>query len=240
MLNVAEEVREPERTLPRAMVAALLCVALLYLAISITAVSAVPFRDLGDPDRGAPFVQITARTAPWLPGWVFQSVTLFAVANTALINFIMASRLAYGLARQGLLPAPLGAVHPGRHTPPVAILTVAALVVVLALSAELSQLAAATSLLLLTSFSVVNVAILLLQRRPGEPRGRFEVPAVVPLLGTAVCLALLIARARTGAPALWIALGILAGIALLYRVLRPAGFVPDPADDHGSNTPPAG
>jgi len=117
MLNVAEEVKDPERTMPRAMIAALVAVAILYMLIAVTAVSVVPFQQLGNAQLGAPFVQITARTAPWLPGWVFQTITLFAVANTALINFIMASRLAYGLARQGLLPAPIAVVHPRRQTP---------------------------------------------------------------------------------------------------------------------------
>jgi len=221
MLNVAEEVKDPVRTMPRAMVAALVTVALLYVAIAITAVSVVPFRELGDPTRGAPFVQITGRAAPWLPPQVFQIITLFAVANTALINFIMASRLAYGLSRQGLLPAPLGAVHPRRQTPHIAIGCIAVLVALLALSADLAQLAAATSLLLLGSFCVVNIALVVLQHRKGEPRGGFEIPSIIPILGALISVVLIAARLQTGGRAPWIAAGVVVAIALLYRLLRP-------------------
>jgi APA family basic amino acid/polyamine antiporter len=228
MLNVAEEVKEPERTMPRAMVIALVSAAILYVTIALTAVSVVPFRELADARLGAPFVQITARSAPWLPGWVFQGITLFAVANTALINFIMASRLTYGLARQGLLPAPLGVVHPRRQTPHLAIFVIGALVLALALSADLTQLATATSLLLLVSFCVVNTALVILKLRPAEPAGRFEIPIAIPALGTLVCAGLIAARIPTGGKAPMIALAILAGIAALYLVVRPRNPVPAP------------
>jgi APA family basic amino acid/polyamine antiporter len=103
-----------------------------------------------------------------------------AVSNTVLINYIMGSRLLYGMARQGLMPAALGRVHPRRRTPHVAILTLLAVVVVLAMSGgadAVRRLADATALLLLSSFIVVNMSLIVLKRRPGEPAGGFEVPA---------------------------------------------------------------
>ena len=69
---------------------------------------------------------ITEKAAEWLPPWVFKVVTMFAVANTVLINYIMGSRLLYGMARQGLVPAALGRVHARRRTPHLAILTLLA------------------------------------------------------------------------------------------------------------------
>jgi amino acid transporter len=98
----------------------------------------------------------------------------------------MGSRLLYGMARQGLLPAVLGKVHPRRHTPHVAILVLLAVVLVLAVSGgpdAVRQLADATALLLLTSFIVVNTSLIVLKLRRGEPAGAFEVPIVVPALG---------------------------------------------------------
>jgi amino acid transporter len=101
----------------------------------------------------------------------------------------MGSRLLYGMARQGLMPEVLGRVHPTRRTPHVAILTLLAVVVVLAMSGgpdAVRQLADATALLLLCSFIVVNMSLMVLKRRPGEPAGGFEVPIVVPALGVLV------------------------------------------------------
>ena len=228
MLNVAEEVERPERTMPIGIVAAIVITTLLYLAIAITAVSVVDYRDLGNTALGAPLQQITNRAAPWLPGWVFGFITLFAVANTVLINYIMGSRLLYGMARQKLVPAVLGNVHPRTRTPHIAILALLALIVALALIGNISQLAAATSLLLLFIFAVVNAALLVLKRRPTEPHGRFEVPAIVPVLGVLVCGGLIAARVHRvitepseSGLALVIAGALVVVICLLYVLLRP-------------------
>jgi len=239
MLNVAEEVKRPERTMPLGIVSALSITALIYIAVSITAVSVVDYRDLGNVELGAPLQQITARAAPWLPEWIFGFVTLFAVANTVLINYIMGSRLLYGMARDRLVPGVLGKVHAKTRTPHVAILVLLVIVVALALAGEIAELAAATSLLLLFVFVIVNVALLVLKRRPDEPPGRFELPAIVPLLGALVCLGLIAARvirvitdpAESAMP-LVIAGLLLAGIGLLYAARRPAALegTGEPAD----------
>lgn len=192
MLNVAEEVKDPARTLPRALVMALIIATVLYMAVAITAVSVLPPEKLAA--SSAALVDVVAVAAPWFPTQIFTGIGLFAVANTALLNFIMGSRLLYGLAQQGLMPPVLGTVHPSRRTPHVAIVVLLAVVIVLVLSGTIDQLAAATSLLLLTAFVVVNLGLVLLQGRPEEPRGSFEVPRFVPALGALVCLALIATR----------------------------------------------
>jgi APA family basic amino acid/polyamine antiporter len=224
MLNVAEEVRSPERNVPRGILLALLITTVLYILVSVTAVSVVPAAHLADATRGAPLAQLTGTAAPWLPGWVYGVITLFAVGNTALLNYVMGSRMLYGMARQGLLPAPLGRVGARRQTPHVAILVLGGIVLALAFVGDVAQLASATSLLLLSCFTVVNIALVVLKLRGGEPRGAFEIPLLVPIAGALVCLALIVARvtARGADPvAPWLALGLVVAIALLYLVLRP-------------------
>jgi basic amino acid/polyamine antiporter, APA family len=225
MLNVAEEVREPHRTMPWGIIGALAIATVLYMAVAVTAVSVVHFKDLAAAP--APLSAICRRAAPWLPALTFDFITLFAVANTVLINYIMGSRLLYGMARQGLLPAALGRVHPKHHTPHVAIFTLLLLVLALAFSGgddAVKQLASATALLLLTSFMIVNSALVVLKLRPGEPRGDFEIPVIVPLLGIAVNATLIGVRLWTGeggfrAPA--IAGAIIVAATILYFILRP-------------------
>ncbi len=195
MLNLAEEVQNPTRVMPWGMMTAIAIVALLYVSVSITAVSVVPFEQLAQTQQyGAPLAQITNRAAPWLPGWVYTFITLFAVSNTGLINYIMGSRLVYGMSRQGLLPAALGRVHRSRRTPHISIFVLCVIVIMLGLLGNVTQLASATSLLLLSCFAIVNGSLIVLQRRTGEPRGAFEVPAVVPMLGAAVCGGLIVGR----------------------------------------------
>jgi basic amino acid/polyamine antiporter, APA family len=222
MLNVSEEVKNPERTMPWGIVTALCVATVLYIGVAITAVSVVHYQELAKAP--APLAAITHVTAPWLPKWVFRVVTMFAVANTVLINYIMGSRLLYGMARQGLVPAPLGRIHHDRRTPYVAILTLLVLVIVLAMSGGVTDLGTATGLLLLACFAVVNGSLIVLKLRRGEPHGRFEVPVVVPALGILVNLALIGARLLDPAMPrrpLVIAAVLVVGIAVLYLIVRP-------------------
>src|SRR5262245_23908237 len=189
MINVAEETRDPERTVPLGLVLAMLGAAILYIAVAITAVSVVPWRELAEAP--GPITEVMTRAAPAIPPIVFTAITLFAVANTALVNYVTASRLIYGMARQGLLPSRFGDVHAGRRTPHIAILALLVVAVPLALIGGIAELAAATVLLLLLVFTVVNAALFVLKRRPGEPHGLFEVPALVPAAGALICLVLI-------------------------------------------------
>jgi basic amino acid/polyamine antiporter, APA family len=225
MLNVAEEVKEPERTMPWGIVFALSVATLLYISVAVTAVSVVDYRELAQAP--APLSAIANVAAPWLSPRVFDYITMFAVANTVLINYIMGSRMLYGMARQGLLPAILGRVHGTRNTPHIAIGTLLVLVLILALSGgedAVKQLASSTSLLLLFSFMVVNSALIVLKLRPGEPHGQFEVPTFVPVLGILVNLTLIgsrLASGEGGARAPLIAGAIVVIVTILYFVLRP-------------------
>ena len=221
-INVAEECRDPQRTVPIGLIAAMAIAAVIYVGVAITAVSVLPWRELASAP--GPITAVMERAAPWLPPIVYATITLFAVANTALVNYVTASRLAYGMAHQGLLPAWLGRVHASRRTPHLAILALFAVVAPLAVIGTIGQLAAATVLMLLFVFALLNGALILLKNRDGEPRGRFEIPLVLPVLGSLVCAGLVVVRVTTGdwrAPLL--AGALLAGILLLYALYRPKG-----------------
>ena len=222
-LNVAEEVRDPERTIPLGLILAMSAAALIYMAVAVTAVSVVPWAELAATP--GPITEVVRRAAPILPPIVFTAITLFAVANTALVNYVTASRLIYGMAHQGLLPLRLGDVHADRRTPHIAIAALFLVTVPLALIGTIGELAAATVLLLLAVFAVMNASLVVLKRRRDEPRGRFEIPIILPALGAVVCLVLIAVRVITGdfgAPA--IAGTLLLGSVALYAVLgrRPA------------------
>ncbi|MHA1518215.1 MAG: APC family permease, partial [Alphaproteobacteria bacterium] len=222
MYNVAEEVREPQRTIPLGLITAMVAAALIYIAVAITAVSVVPWQELSEAP--GPITEVVARAAPAIPPILFTGITLFAVANTGLVNFVTASRLLYGMARQGLLPQLLGKVHIDRRTPHVAILFLFLILVPLALAGTIAELASATVLLLLSVFTVVNGALFILQGRKGEEPGRFEIPRIIPALGAFVCLALIVVRVLSGdwqAPA--IAGALLLGCLAIFVAMRATG-----------------
>ncbi|WP_207481947.1 APC family permease [Arenibaculum pallidiluteum] len=233
-LNVAEEVKNPRRVIPLGIMTAMVGATLIYVAVAVTAVSVVPWRELSEAP--GPLTEVVARAAPWFPPAVFFGVTLFAVTNTALVNYVTASRLAYGMAAQGLLPRPLSRVHRARRTPYVAVGVLLAVMIALALVGEITQLAAATVLLLLMVFTIVNLALVVLKLRPGEPRGGFEVPVAVPAAGALVCAVLLANRIMSGdwrAPAL--AAVIVLGILALYAATASSMLIEEDAVAAGAD-----
>ena len=235
MINVSEEVKDPERNFPRAVVLALSITAVVYALVAIVVVSVVPWRELAT--SGQPMVEVMRRAAPWFPPRVFSFVAMFAIANTALLNFIMGSRLVYGMAKQGFLPRVLGEVHVTRQTPTRAIWVLALVTLALILAGDISALATATSTLLLMIFIFVNAALIVLQRRPDEAKGRFEVPVLVPCCGILVSLMMLGAAAfdTERRPSFAIATVILAGIAALYTAMKPKNLGEDDLAGLGEN-----
>ena len=218
ILNVAEESRDPQRTIPIALVTAMVVGATIYVAVAISAVSVVPWEEL--VKAPGPLTEVMRVAAPAIPVVVFTAITLFAVANTALVNYVTSSRMVYGMARQGLLPAALGKVGALSQAPYIASLALLIVLVPLAFFGSIAQLASAAVLMLLVVFAIVNSALFVLQGRSDEAKGKFEVPRWIPALGTSICLMLVTVRLTGGnwqAPAL--AGGMLAGMVILYFIL---------------------
>jgi APA family basic amino acid/polyamine antiporter len=233
ILNVSEEVKNPAKNVPFGLIGAMLVATAIYLSVAITAVSVVPWQELVNLD--APLMEVAHRAAPWFTGIkpVYGFITVFAILNTALLNYLMGSRLLYGMSRQGLLPAMLGRLHPVRKSPHVAFVALFGVVSGLILSGGVKQLAEATVLLLLMVFTTVNIALVVLKRRPGEPRGGFEPPMVVPVLGALVCALLIVVRVQAAfngadpsqriAPLIAGAIVLVGGV--LYFALKPKNAV---------------
>ena len=190
MVKAAEETYEPRRIVPKAIVTALMVTAGLYVLTALACVSAVPISELAS--SSAPLMLVVEKGFPVLPrGW-FALIALFAVSNTALVNFIMSSRMLYGMAQEGLVPSGFGRVHVGRRTPHLAIGMVFVTALLLAFTGSLVVLAQSTSLLLLSVFLVMNLALITLKFRSTEPRPSFEVPIWVPFAGAGCSLGFMV------------------------------------------------
>nr|WP_225954974.1 APC family permease [Kibdelosporangium phytohabitans] len=185
-VNLAEEVRDPRRSYPRALLAALGTAGVVYLLVGLVASAVVSTEQLAS--SSGPLLEVV-RAAGAVPLWVFSLVALVAVANGALLTGIMSSRLAYGMARDGLLPGVLTRVLPRRRTPWVAIAATTALAIALAMTGTVAALASTLVLLLLIVFLAVNLAVLVLRREGGDG-DHFRVPAVIPVLGIGSCVLL--------------------------------------------------
>jgi amino acid transporter len=188
IVNVAEETRDPTRVVPYAIVLTLLCTTILYVVVAAVAVAAVPIDDLAKSE--APLSLIFER-ASGFSGKPISAIAVISVLNGALIQIIMASRVLFGLSRRKLLPAWFGAVHPRSKTPVAATLFCTGIVVILTSTFQIERLAGVTSLVALTIFAMVNLALLRIKRTRLEVRDqKISVPTWVPFLGLLASIAL--------------------------------------------------
>ena len=181
--NVAEEVRDPRRSYPLALFGGLAIAGVVYLSVTVIASMVVPTDELAR--SSGPLLEVNQGPLA-VDDKVFSAIGLLALANGALINLIMASRLLYGMSREGLLPPALSRVHPRTQTPSAAIAFVTALALLLCATGGLETLADTTVLLLLAVFIAVNLSTLAL-RRDQVARDHFRAPRAVPVLGALAC-----------------------------------------------------
>lgn len=223
--NLAEEIRDVRKTYPRALFGALLIAGAIYMGVAIAAAAVMPVEQL--LKSSAPLLEVVKVSGLGISPRLFAIIALIAVANGALLTMIMSSRLAYGMARQGLLPGAMGHVLPRRRTPGMAILVTSVVAVVLTLTGSLATLAQTVVLLLLFVFISTNVAVLVL-RRDEVLTPHFRVPTWVPVLGIASCLLLLSQQSLDT----WLRAGILIVMgAVFHAIARAGGVRPIGADD---------
>lgn len=192
MVNVAEEVIEPEKIFPPAIAITLLVTMVLYFLVSTISIALVGQEDLGT--AGAPISLIAERTGLISPA-LLSGIGVLAALNGILIQIIMASRVLYGLSRQAEMPQLLSYVHPRTHTPVTATVIVAGITLALALAFPLARLAETTSQITLVVFALVNGALIAITLREAGWR-LTQVPSVqiiaIPALGALGSVALML------------------------------------------------
>ncbi len=183
--NIAEEVKQPRRTMPMAIVLTLLISSVLYFFVVRAVVMTVPIGDL--VSAKAPLSLMFEGDAQNL----FHVIAIIATMNGILVQIIMASRIFYGLSRLNNLPAAFGTVNAYTRTPLVASLFTICIILSLALFFPISLLAETTSIVVLVVFVMVNLALILIKMR-GAPAKTdyFKVPLLVPFIGFTSALGL--------------------------------------------------
>ncbi|MBY6156658.1 APC family permease [Pseudooceanicola nitratireducens] len=178
IVNMAEEVRDPARTLPRAILWSLAITALLYGGVTYVAVRSVPLEALSASERPLALVWQAGQggEARFLSG-----IAVVAALNGVLAQVVMAARVLFGLGDRHAAMALFHRAHLRTGTPVLATLLVGACVIAAALMLPVAVLAGVTSSVLLAVFGLVNLALILLKRR--DPAAPFRVPLAVPVLG---------------------------------------------------------
>ena len=190
LVNVAEELKEPSRTLPRALFLTLGITALFYAVVVWVSVTAVPPQELA---RSAAPLALVFERLTGMPLVTMSAIAIVATLNGVIVHMIMIARVIYGLADQGSLPKVLARLNPVTRTPVLATIIGMVAILGLALSVPLAGLADWTARFTLLIFAIVNVALIRIKRRrEAPPAGAFICPPWVPVAGTISSVLLLV------------------------------------------------
>jgi APA family basic amino acid/polyamine antiporter len=134
--NVAEEVQNPSRVYPRALLGGMASAGIIYLIIAFIASMVVPTGQLAGSEVA--LLQVVRQGFSAFPGWVFAIIACVAITNTCLVALITNSRIMYGMAREGVVPRIFARTHQSRRTPWVAIVftTIIALILIVGVGEE--------------------------------------------------------------------------------------------------------
>lgn len=179
IVNVAEETRDPTRTVPRAILLSIVITTVLYVLVAFAAVGLVDWQRLGG--SGSPLALVAGAGGGPVAASVVGAIALTSTANTVLILLVSTSRLLYGVSKTEYrsFPTAFSRVHSGRRTPYLAIALVGILTVPFVLLGDLGQVAALANAALLVVFVLVNAALLKLRYdRPADREG-FTAPLTV-------------------------------------------------------------
>ncbi len=188
MVNIAEEVKNPTKTMPRAIIITLIIATLFYITIAVISISVVPADELAH--SSAPLAKVY-ETATNSNAIILSSIALFAVINGVLIQIIMVSRIFYGMSTQGWLPSFLSIVHPKTSTPINATILAGLLVFILATIFPILTLAQSTSFLIFIIFTLINVTLLIIKLKDPHPQGIRIYPIAIPVIAIILNLTLL-------------------------------------------------
>jgi basic amino acid/polyamine antiporter, APA family len=183
LVNMAEEVENPTRTLPRAILWALGITTVIYAIVTYAAVRAVPLDALAASSSPLALVWQAAKGGD---GAFLSGIAVFAALNGVLAQIVMASRVLYGLGGRNRALGLFHKAHPRLGTPVLATVLIGVAVIAVGLSAQVATLAGLTSAILLSVFVLVNLALILQKRR--APDAPFRVPMAVPVLGLILSL----------------------------------------------------
>jgi APA family basic amino acid/polyamine antiporter len=214
-----EEVKEPSRDLPRAIIGSLAIATALYIAVAVVATGALPFDQL----RGAEAPLATVLSDGAGIGWgadVISFGALVAITSVVLTLLYGQSRILFAMSRDGLLPRRISRVNPRTRTPVFIIGLLGIAFAALAAVVPLTEIVELVNIGTLFAFVVVNIGVIILRRtRPDLPRG-YRVPLVpiFPIIGTLLCVYLMADLPSTtwARFAIWMAIGFV--IYFLYGI----------------------
>ncbi len=186
IVNLAEESKNPERNVPKALVLSVIVTAIFYVFVALAAVSMADWQELGS--SCCPLAFAASKAMGQSAFLVLSIIALFATSNTVLILLIVTSRMIFGMSRDGSLPRGLAKIS-GRGTPWVAVLIAMVLSAFFVLLGNIEFVAEVTNFGTFVTFASVNLSAIWLRIRKPDWERPFRTPfsigevPVIPLVG---------------------------------------------------------
>ena len=186
--TAGEEVRNPRRTLPIAIISALVVVTAVYILVAVVGVGAQSWTKFQGQEAGLSAILEQVTGASW-PGALLSLGAVISIVSVTLVVIYGQTRILYSMGRDGMLPRTFHRVSPRTGTPVASTLYVGAFIALLAAVVPLDDLANLTSMGTLVAFMVVSIGVMVLRRREPDLERGFRVPGypVVPLLSVGFC-----------------------------------------------------
>ncbi len=191
--TTAEETKNPQRDVPIGILGSLAIVTVLYAAVSLVVTGLRSYKEI-DPESAAPLADaFQGAGVAWMPNLISIGACIGLVV-VAMILMLGQSRVAFAMARDGLLPRQLAKVHPTYGTPYRITMITGVAVAALAGFVDLSTLAHLVNIGTLFAFTLVSIGVVVLRRsRPDLPRGfRTPLAPVVATVSVLMCLYLML------------------------------------------------
>jgi basic amino acid/polyamine antiporter, APA family len=193
MVNVSEEVKNPRRTMPLAILLSLCTATVLYLLVVVVSTHLVGPADLAQSKAPLTLVYQKTGASNWA---IISAIGIAAAVNGVIVQVIMGSRILYGLARQGWLAKGFAELSKTTKTPLTATFVVVGCMILATILLPIVSLAQLTSLLILGIFALVNISLVKIKRAHKKHGGFITVPMVVPVFGALSCSAVILYELR--------------------------------------------
>ncbi len=221
MANVAEEVKKPRKTLPRAIILSVMITGIIYILVSLSVVRVVNWDELGQ--SAAPLAAVAERSLGVEGNIILSAIALFATASTVLITLVAGSRILYGMAHNKTLPLSLGKIHSKTKTPWIAVIGISITSTAFAFIGDIVIVANITVFAVVITFAMINLSVIVLRYTKPTLERPFKVPCnigkfpILPLFGFGVTVYMAI---QFEMEVMLVGLGIISAGALFYIIFN--------------------
>lgn len=217
IVNIAEETKDPKKTLPRAIILSILITATIYILVSLAAIQILSWQELGA--SLSPLADVAQKILGSNGQIILSIIALFATANTVLIIMVVGSRIIYGMAMQYSLPMLLSRIHYKTKTPWIAVLGIMIVAIIFSFLENIVTVANISVFFIAITFAMVNLSVILLRYREPSIERPFKIPInigrfpLLPLFGVIISAYMM---TQFNAYVILIGIGVIVAGALFY------------------------